>query len=112
MAFVDRYGPWAVVLGASEGLGEAYARGIAARGLNVVVAARRSELCEKVARDVAARHGVATRAVALDLAAAGFLDALRAATDDLEIGLVVYNGAAGYTGSFANQGAKSLQQIV
>ena len=112
MTFLDRYGPWAVVLGASEGLGEAYARGIAERGLNVVVAARRAELCQKVARDVAAQHGVATRAVALDLAAADFLDALRVVTDPLEIGLVVYNGAAGYVGRFDHQGVKSLQQIV
>ena len=41
MAFAEKYGPWGIVLGASEGLGEAYARGLAARGLNVVVAARR-----------------------------------------------------------------------
>ena len=44
MSFHDRYGQWAVVLGASEGLGEALARGIAEGGLNVVVAARRAEL--------------------------------------------------------------------
>ncbi len=62
MTFLDRYGPWAVVLGASEGLGEAYARGIAERGLNVVVAARRAELCQKVARDVRSRRGGAQHA--------------------------------------------------
>jgi len=110
--FLDQYGPWAVVLGASEGLGEAYAHGIAERGLNVVIAARRAELCQQVARDIATRHAVETRAVTLDLAAANFLDKLRAVTDPLEIGLVVYNGAAEYTGPFKNQGAESLQRIV
>jgi len=109
---LDRYGPWAVVLGASEGLGEAYAHGIAERGLNVVVAARRAELCQKVARDIAARHGVATHAVTLDLAAANFLGMLRSVTDPLDVGLVVYNGAAGYTGPFKSQGVESLQRIV
>lgn len=112
MRSLDRYGPWAVVLGASEGLGEAYAHGIAARGLNVVVAARREALCQRVARDVAARHDVATHAVALDLAATNFLDKLRAVTDSLEVGLVVYNGAAGYTGPFKSQGIESLHRIV
>lgn len=112
MTFRDRYGPWAVVLGASEGLGEAYARGIAERGLNVVVAARREALCQQVARDIAARHGVATHAVTLDLAKADFLDKLRAVTDPLEVGLVVYNGAAEYTGPFKSQGVESLQRIV
>jgi short-subunit dehydrogenase len=112
VSFFDRYEPWAVVLGASEGLGEAYAHGIAERGLNVVVAARRAELCQKVAREVVARHGVETHAVTLDLATANFLDALRAVTDPLDVGLVVYNGAAGYTGPFKSQGVESLQQIV
>src|SRR6516165_7304138 len=109
---LDRYGPWAVVLGASEGLGKAYAHGIAERGLNVVLAARRAELCQQVARDIAARHRVATHAVTLDLAATNFLDKLRAVTDPLEVGLVVYNGAAEYTGPFKSQGVESLQRIV
>lgn len=112
MAFSERYGPWAVVLGASEGLGEAYARGAAERGLDVVVAARRAEPCRAVASDIAACYGVATQSVALDLAEPGFLAALRAVTDPLEIGLVVYNGAAGYVGPFAHQGAESLRRIV
>jgi uncharacterized protein len=110
--FLDRYGPWAVVLGASEGLGEAYAHGIAARGLNVVVAARRAELCQQVSGNIAARYRVATHAVTLDLAATNFLDKLRAVTDPLEVGLVVYNGAAEYTGPFKSQGVESLQRIV
>jgi short-subunit dehydrogenase len=101
-----------VVLGASEGLGAAFADGLAQRGLDVVVAARRAELCSAVAKDVAARHGVATQPVVLDLAGADFLDRLRAVTDALEIGLVVYNGAAGYVGPFESQGAASLRQIV
>ena len=110
--FFDRYGPWAVVLGASEGLGEAYAHGAARRELNVVVAARRAELCQRVARDIAAQHGVATHAVAVDLAAPNFLAELRAVTDPLEVGLVVYNAAAEYTGPFKSQGVESLQRII
>jgi short-subunit dehydrogenase len=109
--FFERYGPWGVVLGASEGLGEAYARGLASRGLNVVVAARRSEPLQRVANDIATQHAVETRAVPLDLAAPDFLDALRAVTDELDVGIVVYNGAAGYVGSFLD-GAGSIASIV
>ncbi|MEY2454191.1 MAG: uncharacterized protein QOD92_3765 [Acidimicrobiaceae bacterium] len=111
MAFADKYGPWGIVLGASEGLGEAYARGLAARGLNVVVAARRQEPLERVAEAIAAEHKVETRAVALDLASSDFLDPLRAVTDELEVGLVVYNGAASYVGPFLD-GADSFAAIV
>jgi short-subunit dehydrogenase len=112
MGFAERYGPWGVVLGASEGLGEAYARGLAARGLDVVVAARRAEPLRAVASDVAAAYGVQTRAVVLDLAAPEFLDDLRAATDDIDVGLVVYNGAAGYVGPILDGGDGAIESIV
>ncbi|MEY2459761.1 MAG: uncharacterized protein QOG30_1591 [Acidimicrobiaceae bacterium] len=111
MAFAEKYGPWGVVLGASEGLGEAYAHGLAARGLNVVVAARRIEPLQRVADTVAEQHGVETRAVPLDLATADFLDRLRTVTDELEVGLVIYNGAAAYIGAFL-EGADTIASIV
>jgi short-subunit dehydrogenase len=111
MGFADKYGPWAVVLGASEGLGEAYARGLAARGLSVVVAARREAPLRRVADAIATEHGVETRAVRLDLASPDFLDGLRTVTDDLDVGLVIYNGAASYVGPFLD-GAESFAAIV
>src|SRR3954452_21405591 len=111
MGFAERYGSWAVVLGASEGLGEAYARGIASRGLNVVVAARRSEPLQRVADDIAAQLGTETRAVPLDLAAPASLDRLRGFTDELDVGLVVSTGAAGHSGSFLD-GADAIASIV
>src|SRR6478672_6939543 len=111
MDFAARYGPWGVVLGASEGLGEAYAHGLASRGLHVVVAARRGEPLQLVADDIATRYRTETRAVPLDLAAADFLDRLRTVTDELDVGIVVYNGAAGYIGPFLD-GAESLAAIV
>src|SRR5438105_9242936 len=110
--FVERYGPWSVVLGASEGLGAAYAHGLAARGMNVVVAARRTDVLQRVAGEVAADHGVETRAVPLDLASPDLLARLQAASDDLDVGLVVYNGASGYVGPMRNQDTDSLRSIV
>jgi uncharacterized protein len=112
MGFVDDYGPWSVVLGASEGLGEAYAAGIAARGINVVVAARRSDLLERVANSISAAHDVQTRAVTLDLADPGFLEELRSATDGLEVGLIIYNATGVYTGEFEDQPVDSMTSMV
>jgi short-subunit dehydrogenase len=112
MDFVDSYGPWAVVLGASEGLGEAFAAGIAARGVNVVVAARRSDLLGRVARGVSSAHDVQTRAVTLDLADRAFLGDLRSATEGLEVGLVVYNATGVYTGEFEDQSVDSMRSMV
>src|SRR4051812_49414744 len=99
MSFAEKYGPWAVVLGASEGLGEAFAHSIAARGVKVVVVARRAEPLQRVADELE----VEARSIALDLASGTFLDELRTVTDGLEVGLVVYNAAAAYVGEFEDQ---------
>ena len=92
-AFAEKYGPFAIVAGASGGLGAAFADAIAARGVGVVLLARREDALRAVADDVARRHGVEARAVPCDLAAPSFADALAEATRGLEFGLGVYNAA-------------------
>jgi short-subunit dehydrogenase len=74
--------------------------------------ARRAEPLQQVADDIAQRHAVDTRSLALDLASPDFLDDLRAATDDLQVGLVVYNAAASYVGEFEDQALESMRAIV
>ena len=102
MTFAERYGPWAVVAGASEGLGEALVRGCAARGLNVVLIARRVELAQRLADDIAAEAGVQTRAMRADLAVRGDLDRILADLADLDVGLFIYNAAFSVVGPFWN----------
>jgi short-subunit dehydrogenase len=102
-AFAQRYGPWAVVLGASEGLGAAFAHEAAARGCGVLIAARRAPELDAVAAAIAGAHGVEARTLTIDLAADDFANRLRAAVEDLDVGLVVYNAALGRTGPFRDQ---------
>ena len=99
-AFRARYGPWALVAGGSLGMGAAYSRQIAERGLNVVLVAEAAEPLHTLAPALAAEYGVETRAVLADLGAPGTLDDVAAATRDLDIGLVVYNAAHSITGRF------------
>jgi short-subunit dehydrogenase len=101
-AFVARYGTWALVAGASEGLGAAFARQLAGRGLNVVLVARRAELLAQLADELRA-GGRDVRTVALDLGARDLSERLAEATRGLEIGLVVYNAAYSLIGEFASQ---------
>ena len=61
MDFKDQYGPWALIAGASEGLGAAFADECASRGCNVVLIARRQELLDETATGIRERHGVETR---------------------------------------------------
>jgi short-subunit dehydrogenase len=93
-SFVERYGPWALVAGASEGMGSAFAHALAARGCNVVLLARRLEVLEALAADMVAAHGVEVRVASIDLTSPMLLEQLAPVVDDLEVGLVVHNAGA------------------
>jgi short-subunit dehydrogenase len=94
MEFRHRYGPWALVAGGSDGIGECFARELAARGVNLFLVARRAAVLEALAKDIRATHGVDVRTLALDLTGDGMAGKLAGATADLEVGLVVYNAGA------------------
>ncbi len=94
VAFGDRYGPWALVAGASEGVGAAFARAVAERGVNVVLLARRQSVLDEVAASIRTATGVETRALAVDLAESNAMASIADATADIEIGLVMYCAGA------------------
>src|SRR5213595_863575 len=81
------FGPWAIVTGASSGIGKEFARQLAASGLHVVLVARRLSTLEKLGDRLAAEFGVQYRAVEADLTEEHFLSTLEEDTHDLDIGL-------------------------
>lgn len=101
--FLERYGPWALVAGASEGLGAAFADELASRGLNLLLVARSAAKLTETARDIAARHGVEAVPLALDLGAPALVAQVEEATRGREIGLLVYNAALSPLGPFLDQ---------
>jgi len=92
-SFRAKYGPWALIAGASVGLGAEFGRQLAGRGFHLVLVARRPGPLEEHARDLAAEFGVEARTVTVDLASPDPMSPLRDRTRDLEIGLLVYNAA-------------------
>jgi short-subunit dehydrogenase len=88
--FADRYGPWALVVGASEGIGAAFARTLAEHGLDVVLIARRRDTLDDVASGIRTCSTVEVRTLAIDLTAEDAVTAITAATSGLEVGLVLY----------------------
>lgn len=99
-AFRAKYGPWALVAGASAGLGAQYATQLAALGLNVALVARRSPELETLAASLRQRRHVEARTLALDLAREDAAATLDQWTSDLDVGLLVYNAARSPVGPF------------
>ena len=113
-AAVDRvrFGPWALVTGASSGIGREFVRQIAASGISVVLVARRETPMRDAGREFSRTYGVEHRVVSLDLTGSGSLEQLAAATDDLDIGLVVANAGAAIPGEFLSHDLDALRDIM
>ncbi|MGD8826561.1 MAG: SDR family NAD(P)-dependent oxidoreductase, partial [Myxococcales bacterium] len=98
--FAEQYGPWAVVTGASAGIGAEYAIRLAERGLNVVLVARRRNRLEELAAIIEDAHRVEVRVAPADLASRDVVQVLQPALQDIEIGLLVNCAGFGSSGPF------------
>ena len=102
-SFAEHYGPWTLVAGASEGLGEAFARAAAAHGLNLILVARRPALLEALAAEIRVAQRVEVQTLAGDLADPAFLTVIERAAAARDIGLLIYNAALSVTAPFLDQ---------
>lgn len=95
-----RYGPWAVVTGASDGVGRALAVELAAARLNLVLVARRQAVLDELAADLTQRYGIETNVIAADLAQPKAVNRVLDATAALDVGLVIAAAGFGTSGPF------------
>lgn len=94
-----KYGPWAVIAGASDGTGEGFARELAAMGINLVLAARREPMLRTLGEELKSAHGIEYRVLVQDLMDMDAGKNLLAASADLDVGLYVSNAGAGVDAS-------------
>ncbi len=106
MDFKERYGPWAIVAGASEGTGRSFARSVAARGLNVLMVANGGPL-EEEAEAVRRDFGVEVVSAVIDLARPEAFGQILATAGSREIGLYVSNAGTDYYGQRFHDGRVS-----
>lgn len=106
-----RYGPWALVTGASSGIGEQFARLLARSGINLLLVARRGERLESLAKALRRRRGLEVDVVAADLAEPDAVDRVVAAIADRDLGLLVSNAGFGLKGDFAETGRARVEAM-
>ena len=110
--FRDKYGEWALVTGASAGIGLEFARQLAREGMSVVLTARREDRLNTLAGELRAEFHVDTRVVPVDLAASDGADRLADAVADLPIAMLVNNAGFGLAGRFDKLATERLREMV
>jgi short-subunit dehydrogenase len=109
---LNKYGPWTLIVGGSEGVGAAFARKLAADGFKLVLVARKVEALEELSAELRA-GGAEVRILSSDLSKADVLDKVRAVTDDIEVGLLIYNAGANNTrGNFVELPAEVTDSVI
>jgi short-subunit dehydrogenase len=109
---LGRYGPWAVVTGASDGIGRAAATALAGHGLNLALVARREGALADVARSLEAEHGVAARTIAADLSSPDHTQRIDRDTRDLDVGLLFAAAGFGTSGPFVEAEIESELNMI
>jgi short-subunit dehydrogenase len=110
--FTDRYGTWALIAGASEGLGAAFARQLAGRRVNLALVARRREPLEELAKELRGAFDIEVRCIEGDLASPEFLRRLEVECASLDLGVVVCNAAQAPIGDFVSRDIDDLNRVV
>lgn len=96
MANLAKYGPWALIIGGSEGVGAAFARKLAADHFKLVLVARKPEPLKQLSDELTAA-GSEVRTASVDMGKHDALERVRVMTDDIEVGMLIYVAGANNT---------------
>lgn len=112
MSYKLKYGPWAVIAGASEGTGAEFARLLAADGMNLILVARRQEPLDLLAEELRASAGIECITACIDLALPEAAARMAEAAAGREVGLLILNAGADPNGShFLDTGVEAWKQL-
>ena len=110
--FRDKYGPYALVIGAAEGLGEAYCHALAKRKMNLVMVDKRSSELKTLSNRLHEEYGILTQTLHLDLNAKNATTIILEAIKEFDIGLLIYNAAYSQIKPFVNYSTEELDAFI
>jgi short-subunit dehydrogenase len=109
---LKKYGPWALIIGGSEGIGSSFARKLAAKQFNLALVARKRPPLEEVATELRTM-GVEVRTLSTDLGKPDVLEKVRTITDDIEIGYLIYvAGANSIRGNIVDMAPEVYHSVI
>jgi short-subunit dehydrogenase len=108
----ERYGPWGLIAGAAVGLGAAWARQLAQRGLDLILLDREAGALDARREEIVATHGVSAAAVVVDLGRRDLVDVLRPHLAGRDVGLLVCNAALGTVAPFLDLDLDHIQAML
>lgn len=112
MGFKEKYGRYALVTGASAGIGEAFARLLAKRGFDLILVARREEKLNLIAEELRRKHGIEVMVIPMDLTLEDSADVLFRKVGEFDVGLLVNNAGFGYYGKFVKQAPERFSDMI
>lgn len=107
----EKYGTYALVTGATSGIGKAFSKQLAEKGLNLILVARREKLLKNLARELESKHKIKLLPIVLDLTSDNAIHTLDEATKDLNIGLVIPNAGMELHGHFLNNSVAEQSKL-
>ena len=108
----DTYGKWALITGASEGIGKGFAVACAERGFNLIMIARRQELLESSAQQMRDQYAVEVKTLSVDLTEVESIDVIKNLCADLEVGMLINNAAYSFPAEFLSMSDKHIRRQI
>ena len=112
MDFQKKYGPWAIVIGAAEGLGEAYSAALAKRQLNLIMVDNQLIAMETLSNKLKEKFGIQTKQLHLDLSEKGAAEQILKFAKNVDAGLLVYNAAYSLIKRFVDHTSEELDTFI
>ncbi len=112
MRLEKKYGRWALITGASSGIGEGFAKRLASENMNLILVARREERLKKLSDELKEKYNVSIVIAPVDLSKENFIEDLKEFVEDREVGMLINNAGFGSAGEFAKSDVEQQANMI